>query len=639
LVKRKTAAKRKHILRVPLHRPSPLLLPRRRGVPKADDERAVKDWVKYQSKPHAIDLFCGAGGLSLGLKQAGFSVLVGADHESTALMTHTSNVGGLGYGGDLSDASSFLRQLRRWGITHVDLVAAGLPCQPFSSAGRSKIRSLVRQGLRKQHDPRTLLWKSFAQIVRTLRPALLVIENVPDLAIWNDGMILQELTEQLARLGYDVDVRVLRASDFGVPQHRKRVFVVGVRKGVAFYWPPAVTKSVSLRDAIGDLPRVDPGQRRDQLPYRGPKSMYQRRMRVGVRTSERAVIRDHITREVRTDDAVAFALLRPGQTYTDLPARLRRYRSDIFKDKYKRLEWGESSRTITAHLAKDGYSYIHPAQHRTLSVREAARIQSFPDWFRFAGTPTIQYRQIGNAVPPRLALAVARSLYSALDGNVAHPRPAASSMRARLLMWHRRNRRVFPWREYASAPWLVLLAEVALRRTRASQVARHFDELVRFASTPRKLLRNEDAVRGIVSHLGLRWRADNLIDLSRELVENHASRVPKTEAELRALPGVGEYVSRAVLAFGWNRPAILIDTNTTRVASRYAGRQLNSWELRAQLYELAGRPGPDANFNYAVLDLGATVCRFGEPLCEACPLRVGCRTYAAESGDRPRRRR
>src|ERR671936_1550143 len=115
-----------------------------------------------------------------------------------------------------------------------------------------------------------------------------------------------------------------------------------------------------------------------------------------------------------------------GTLYSDLPQRLRRYRSDIFTDKYKRLSWDGLSRTITAHLAKDGYWYIHPEQHRTLSVREAARIQTFPDWFRFAGEPSHRYRQIGNAVPPMLGEVVGRCLHAAMTTRQKPARRAAS---------------------------------------------------------------------------------------------------------------------------------------------------------------------------------------------------------------------
>ena len=132
-------------------------------------------------------------------------------------------------------------------------------------------------------------------------------------------------------------------------------------------------------------------------------------------TRSPSLIRDHVTRAVRPDDAEIFALMEPGDTYLDVPEHLRRYRSDIFNDKYLRLSFDDLSRTITAHIAKDGYWYIHPREDRTLSIREAARIQTFPDRFRFAGHPSTRYHQIGNAVPPLLASAIATSLRSALD--------------------------------------------------------------------------------------------------------------------------------------------------------------------------------------------------------------------------------
>ena len=143
--------------------------------------------------------------------------------------------------------------------------------------------------------------------------------------------------------------------------------------------PSHCTEITTLRDAIGDLPPVPPAQRAERIPYFGSR---ERRSSSGCATGcpreDLASVYDHITRDVRPDDAEAFALLGEGQTYVDLPMHLRRYRSDIFTDKYKRLAWDEVSRSITAHIAKDGYWYIHPQQHRTLSVREAARVQTFP---------------------------------------------------------------------------------------------------------------------------------------------------------------------------------------------------------------------------------------------------------------------
>jgi DNA (cytosine-5)-methyltransferase 1 len=347
--------------------------------------------VAAQPGPRVIDLFCGAGGLSYGLRAAGFSVLVGADHDREALNTHRANVGGLAYGDDLSDSDRFLAKVRAWGVEQVDLIAAGLPCQPFSQAGRSKIRSLVTQGIRRLDDPRVRMWESFLTIVRALHPRAVLVENVPELAVWQDGSLILELCDALHALGYRTEARVLRAVDFGVPQHRRRLFIVGVKAGVSFDWPAATSRDTSLLTAIGDLPRADPSQRDDTIPYAGrPRTAYQRLMRRGLRGQPGRVIHDHITRAVRKDDAKAFRLMPEGGVYKDLPKRLRRYRSDIFHDKYKRLSWNEPSRAITAHLAKDGYWYIHPGQHRTLSVREAARIQSFPgpvSFLRHADAP------------------------------------------------------------------------------------------------------------------------------------------------------------------------------------------------------------------------------------------------------------
>lgn len=170
---------------------------------------------------------------------------------------------------------------------------------------------------------------------------------------------------------------------------------------------------------------------------------------------------DHITRDVRADDLEAFALLKAGRSYPDLPKRLRRYRADIFDDKYNVLRWDDLSRSITAHLAKDGYWYIHPSAKRMLSIREAARLQTFPDWFRFAGHPSDRLQQIGNAVPPEAARLLATRIVAGLelkDQKVGLPF-RASEFRRRLTAWHRHAGRTFPWRQ-CEDPWLVLVAEM-----------------------------------------------------------------------------------------------------------------------------------------------------------------------------------
>ena len=173
----------------------------------------------------------------------------------------------------------------------------------------------------------------------------------------------------------------------------------------AFKWPEETPDKVTVWNAIGDLPDVEGGWRPrggadGWAEYDRPQTEFQHRMRGGWMAPTRGRSIDHITRPVREDDKRAFQLMDATTLYSHLPADMKRYRDDIFDDKYKRLDEDGLSRTITAHIAKDGYWYIHPRQNRTLTVREAARLQTFPDRFRFAGPPSAAFRQIGNAVPP-----------------------------------------------------------------------------------------------------------------------------------------------------------------------------------------------------------------------------------------------
>ena len=613
---------------VPHHRGTQLRLARHPDAPDPGDLAAVARWLRAQHRPTAVDLFCGAGGLSLGLKNAGFSVVVGADSDAFAVETHTANVGGLGYTGDLGDPSDFIDHLRGWGLDEVDLVVGGVPCQPFSRAGQSKIRDLVRAGLRAQADPRAGLWTSFMRVVEFLGPRAVLVENVPGLPTWDDGTVLIGFFESLRSLGYDVDARVLDGFRHGVPQHRARLFIVGVRDGGQFRWPERQADVPTLRDAIGDLPPVPGGQRSEELRYRPrsgrPLTDLQRRMRAGVPEDEREMIHDHITRAVRPDDLEAYALLPEGGTYAQLPKRLQRYRTDIFDDKYKRLVWDEVSRSITAHLAKDGYWYIHPEQHRTLSVREAARIQTFPDWFRFAGQPSHRYRQIGNAVPPMIGEAIGRSLHAALGTRSEQARSIGSEPRKQLIHWHRAHRRWYPWREQPGDPWHALMAEMCLQRTRSDQVVQVYEALLRVGPSPRELAGRPDALE-VMRSLGLRERSETILKVARALVDVFDGQVPDTDFELRTLPGVGDYVAQAVLCFGFGRRSVLLDTNTMRIVGRlYGHEESRRWQLRLDLHQLAGAAGPDAEFNHALLDLGALVCRPAKPRCEVCPLRGRC---------------
>lgn len=608
------------------HRSAQARPPRHPASPDPEDITAVRRWVASRARPTAVDLFCGAGGLSLGLEQAGFDVVLGADSDGWAVETHAANLPGLSWCGDLSDPTELLQTLEVWEIDHVDLVAGGVPCQPFSRAGRSRIDRLVESGVRGGDDPRAHLWESYVEIVRRLQPKAVLVENVPDLPRWDDGAVLLGFYESLGELGYRVEARVLDGFRYGVPQHRQRLILIGTLAGHDLIWPEDTGEFTTLREAIGDLPIVPRAQRAEVLPYDATRTRgdFQREMRAGLEGTEATRIRDHITRDVRPDDMEAFSLLGEGQTYIDLPARLQRYRSDVFTDKYKRLVWDQLCRSITAHIAKDGYWYIHPDQHRTLSIREAARVQTFPDSFRFAGSQTHRYRQIGNAVPVRLGRVVGEAILATLAVPAPDLRHDRGLLRARLLDWAADRPSVHPWRDGDDA-WSALVGELCLARARISEVPTLYRRLLRAAPTPSVLAADPVAAEARLRELGLRARAALLVKVAVAITERHAGQVPTVEADIRALPGVGDFLAQAIRSFGLGQRAVLLDQNTARVAARVNGHDDQTrFQLRLDLHRMAGAEGPDQSFNRAILDLGTALCRPTSPDCPACPLRTVC---------------
>lgn len=381
------------------------------GRPDAASVTGFGRWCREHAdrgEDLAVDLFAGAGGLSLGLEEAGWTVAASVDHYQAALETHRHNFGGLALDWDLGDEDvqkEFVDLFRKNDVT-VDLVAGGPPCQPFSRAGRAKIRSLVDAGERAQIDPRKELWRGFLSVAQGLRPRAILMENVPDMGLGDDFKVIRRIAETLEEDGYETSINLANAWQFGVPQHRQRMILLARRDGKVMRWPDA-QKPLKLRDVLGDLPNLNGGVGRRKMSYTTtPKTPFEKLMREG----SDGVLYDHMTRAVRNDDLEVFKRLKTGMLYSEIPRELRRYKVDSFTDKYHRLDVDGLSRSITAHIAKDGYWYIHPWEDRTLTVREAARIQTFPDRFRFAGTRSDAFKQIGNAVPPLLGKAAASAL-------------------------------------------------------------------------------------------------------------------------------------------------------------------------------------------------------------------------------------
>jgi DNA (cytosine-5)-methyltransferase 1 len=584
------------------------------------------------------DLFSGAGGLSLGLEQAGVQVVLGADHSTAANETHAHHFGGLTVDWDLADTAVVERIARLMRSAHIDVLAGGPPCQPFSKAGRSKIRHRVRAGLRDPLDSRRDLWRSFLEVAELSRPKAVIMENVPDMALDREMFILRSMVLALERMGYSVETRIVQTSDYGVPQYRRRLILVALRDGLRFTWPAATTRPVTLRQAIGDLPPVKGGWRpadgsKGPLQYPGPVSTFQREMRRGEDGPLKNRIFDHITRPVRDDDLEAFELMDSETRYSDLPESLRRYRADIFDDKYKRLEFDRVCRTITAHIAKDGYWYIHPEQNRTLTIREAARIQTFPDNFRFAGTPTAAFRQIGNAVPPRLGFAIGAAVRAALSRpSQALPSREASSIA--LASWWRAQTRVgSPWLHGASR-WQIVMAEHLLDR-RSNLVVESIWPLLARWPQPKQALANRAVLIMIGRWLGRENHIQDLLILAslleaRSLEKLTTSNLEDLVKEQQVNPGLADIAALAGNAQerSEDEEPVILTQAVVRVASRVLGEISDKKNLRTDgrlaIARMIGFGDASREAHLALLEIGRSICRPTVPSCDECPLLPRC---------------
>ena len=390
--------------------------------------------------PTVLDLFSGGGGLSLGFDRAGFRLELALDSDSDALRTLGLNHPELSTDRLLCED---IRELeiknirRRLRGRRVDVIVGAPPCQGFSHAGFRSRASKVR-GYRPMGDDRNYLFESMLEVVLALRPKLVLMENVPGMQTARDhGRRFMQVAAQILEEqgGYHTDVWRLNASAFGVPQHRLRYFLVAAATRQVPSPPEAeyvdvqgafddeALPPICLDEAIGDLPPREAGGGAgvEAWPDGSAATLRNRRRfltKFGI-LSESRVIYNHAVRYHNPRDLELYGLLRPGEDSThaiDTYGRddLMRYRRDGFQDKYNRLPPDRPSKTIVSHLAKDGNGYIHPTQVRSISIREAARLQSFPDDYVFCGAPADQWVQLGNAVPPLVAEAIARSFLRCL---------------------------------------------------------------------------------------------------------------------------------------------------------------------------------------------------------------------------------
>lgn len=590
--------------------------------PQSCDLQGVRDLAQSIKKPLAIDLFSGAGGLSYGLHLAGFEVILAVDKEAEAAETHRAHFPGASIHADLSDPLVLESICAALNGVQLDLVAGGPPCQPYSQAAFSKVRHL--QELHgKPADPRRELWSSFLHVVTNTMPRSVIIENVPDMAFGRDSVVLRRLVHDLECAGYSVHTRVLCSDAYGVPQHRQRLFTVAFREDVVFSWP-ARDQSIMrlLKDAIADLPQVEGGDKSEVRPYTGVPSQLQEYYRESVPSEDRGVIYDHHTRAVRKDDLEAFKLMTSKTTYSQLPDYLKRYRDDIFEDKYKRLDMDQLSRTITAHISQDGYWYIHPIQHRTLTIREAARIQTFPDSYRFCGYPRHAFKQIGEAVPPLFGRAIGSEVLAALKMSVPATNGFKTLKVARDLGFWFQNQSLselrLPWLA-SNDPWAQILGQVLFDRYTPSKIAQAYEATIRQWPTPELLLAApKEEIEGTMKaaqYETLCRVANALVSgkpLSSELLQEYGVR--RTVAlRLAAIAGAGS-----------RRP---LNAALERVVKRFTGFNTSSIDGRGNTEMLLGRIvgcDPDGVIFCAVNEVAARFCGPSKAACSECPLRSKC---------------
>lgn len=367
--------------------------------------------------------------MSFGFEQAGFETLCAIDNDPKAVEVLKTNLRTVKHVLCRDLTSLKPRELsQRTLIAEVDVVIGGPPCQGYSVVRQ---RDGANNGARLIQDDRRTLYRHFLSFVQYFKPALFLMENVLGMRSAEGGQHLENFLEACHQIGYEVVGGVVQASDFGIPQSRRRLLFVGSKKGsdvVDSTMLPELLRAqspklVSSWEAIGDLPPLQAGEGQDPTDFDDrtrqshedayPHSEYSSKIK------DTDVLTAHVARPHSARDLRDFARLREGENSKQALDRGVKmefpYNREVFTDRYSRLAKDRPSRSILAHMSKDGLMYIHPEQVRSLTPREAARLQSFPDSFQFPVARTHQYRLIGNAVPPLLAEAIANRLKRVLN--------------------------------------------------------------------------------------------------------------------------------------------------------------------------------------------------------------------------------
>ncbi|RAL26175.1 DNA cytosine methyltransferase [Thermoflavimicrobium daqui] len=402
-----------------------------------------------------IDLFAGAGGLSEGFIRAGFFPVAHVEMDVSATQTLCTRVayhylkkknqleiyqqylqGKISQEQFYSTIPNSLLQtiinqeisdesidcifekiemvMKLKGIDSIDLIIGGPPCQAYSLVGRA------RDPYSKEHDPRNYLYKQYVKFLKKFKPKIFVFENVPGILNAGKGKLFEDIQQYLNEAGYEIEAKILDSSKFGVLQQRKRVILIGWKKKLRLSYPQfqEIAHHYLVKDLIRDFPEMKPGERIDYGSYVKEPSEYLKKYKI---RSDKDPLIQHITRPHNDRDREIYYYVidvwnreKRRLKYTELPERVQTHgNKESFLDRFKVVAQDlHFSHTVVAHIAKDGHYYIHPdiQQLRSISVREAARLQSFPDNYYFEGSRTAVFTQIGNAVPPLMAEQIAQEI-------------------------------------------------------------------------------------------------------------------------------------------------------------------------------------------------------------------------------------
>jgi DNA (cytosine-5)-methyltransferase 1 len=351
-----------------------------------------------------MDLFSGIGGLSSGFEaNKNFNVVAANEILSDMAKTYSINYPSVKmYNCDIKDIS--MAKLKLDGINNIDIVIGGPPCQAFSTVGR-----------RVLNDPRAILFKEYYRILQEVKPKVFLFENVCGILTFGERKLFDEIITLFLSLGYHMRYKILNAVNYGVPQERKRVILVGSKLNCNFEYPKHthgknLKDIITLRDAISDLPIIGNGGS-GEVYLCDPESDYQKMMRRNMKK-----IYDHNSTKNSQHLVDIMDALPDGGTPKDIPKKLRP--TSGFGNTYSRLWWDKPCTTITRNFGVPSSSRcIHPKDSRALTTREGARIQSFPDDFKFYGSRASKNLQIGNAVPPILSKELAEAVFAHIKNN------------------------------------------------------------------------------------------------------------------------------------------------------------------------------------------------------------------------------